>query len=65
MILTKSQWKEFEDAGEIPDQDSIDQTVQALHEALEETNRVLQAVLSNKPVRNADEVIVHNDKLLN
>lgn len=65
MFLTKSQWKEFEDAGEIPDQDSIDQTVRALHEALEETNRVLQAVLSGNPVRNADEVIVHNNKLLN
>lgn len=64
-MLSKSQWKEFQDAGETPDIDLTDATVSQLFGALEETSLALQAAICGKPVRNADEIISANQKILN
>ena len=64
LTLTRSQWKEYKDAGQFPPDDAIEDTVQDLFESLEFTTAALRAILASKPVRYADEVIVHNDKIL-
>ena len=62
--LTKSEWIEFADASEMPSDDLIDFTVSALYESLARTNTALQNVLSMESVRDADEIITANNKLL-
>jgi hypothetical protein len=62
--LTQSQWKEFEDAGEFPPDDAVDETVRDLFAALNRTNHALKAVLRNKSVRDADEIISDNERIL-
>lgn len=62
--MNKTRWTKYVEIGEWPDESDLVELVDTLFDALARTNTTLQKVLSLNPVRDADEVIESNNRIL-